>query len=146
MPPISMSEDELQALPAAVPLDTAARAFGVGRTKARELVRQGAFPCPVLPLGRRLMVTRHALFTALGIDKPAGDEGTTPDSAHAPIPAARLPEPPEAVIPPGYIVIAVPASPAMLNSVLATLSPAHPRQMRDVTEQCSDPHGGQWPG
>ena len=43
---------ELLALPAAVPLwPTAARALGIGRTKAHQLARAGQFPVPVLRLG-----------------------------------------------------------------------------------------------
>jgi hypothetical protein len=62
-----MEEPELLALPVTVKLETAGRAFGMGRTKAYELARAGKFPCPVLPLGRRIVVTKAALLNALGV-------------------------------------------------------------------------------
>ena len=43
-----MSQAELLALPSAVDLTTAGRAFGIGRTKAFELARAGEFPVKVL--------------------------------------------------------------------------------------------------
>ena len=63
-----MSEEELLALPVTVDMETAGRAFRMGRTKAYELARSGEFPCKVLPCGRRLVVTKAALLAALGID------------------------------------------------------------------------------
>ena len=62
-----MSTEELLALPVAVDLDTAGRAFGLGRTKAHELARTGQFPCPVLRLGKRYRVTKAAILEALGV-------------------------------------------------------------------------------
>ena len=50
---IQMSMDELLSLPVSVDLTTAGRAFGLGRTKAFELARQGRFPVRVLPAGGR---------------------------------------------------------------------------------------------
>ena len=41
---VSMTEDEVRALPVAVDLPTAAPALGLGRTAAYELVRSGAWP------------------------------------------------------------------------------------------------------
>ncbi|HVB45586.1 MAG TPA: hypothetical protein VNF47_23165 [Streptosporangiaceae bacterium] len=107
MPPISMSHDELLALPATVPLETAARAFGVGRTKAHELVRDGTFPCPVLPLGRKQIVTRSALFAVLGIDQKL-ESPEAPDA---------LPEPSKGSAPPVYVLLAVPVSPECLDEL-----------------------------
>jgi predicted DNA-binding transcriptional regulator AlpA len=70
-----MSEAELLALPMTVDMATAGRAFGMGRTKAYEMARAGDFPCPVLPLGRRFVVTKAALLKAHGIDwAPQGGE------------------------------------------------------------------------
>ena len=62
-----MSDEELLALPVTVDLVTAGRAFRMGRTKAYELARDGEFPCQVLPLGRRFVVTKAALLAALGV-------------------------------------------------------------------------------
>ncbi|WP_268896383.1 hypothetical protein [Actinomadura physcomitrii] len=39
-----MSHDELLALPTTVSIETAARAIGLGRTRAYQLARQGSFP------------------------------------------------------------------------------------------------------
>jgi hypothetical protein len=62
-----MTVEELLALPVAVDLVTAGRAFGVARTKAHELARNGEFPCPVLKLGNAYRVSRAEIFRALGI-------------------------------------------------------------------------------
>jgi hypothetical protein len=62
-----MEDPELLALPVTVDMETAGRAFGMGRTKAYEMARAGTFPCPVLPLGRRIVVTKAALLKALGV-------------------------------------------------------------------------------
>lgn len=62
-----MEDPELLALPVTVDMETAGRAFGMGRTKAYEMARAGTFPCQVLPLGRRIVVTKSALLEALGI-------------------------------------------------------------------------------
>ncbi len=63
----AMTLDELLALPVAVDLVTAGRAWGLGRTKAHELARAGAFPCPVQRLGNAYRVTRADLLRSLGI-------------------------------------------------------------------------------
>jgi len=47
-----MTCEELLALPAVVDLTTAAGVLGIGRTCAYELVRTGAWPTPVLRVGR----------------------------------------------------------------------------------------------
>jgi hypothetical protein len=65
---IHMTEDELYALPVSVDLTTAARAFGLGRTKAFELAKAGQFPCRVLRVGLKYRVPRSAIFEALGVD------------------------------------------------------------------------------
>lgn len=61
-----MTDAELAALGPTVDMETAGRAFRMGRTKAYELARQHEFPCEVLPLGHRLVVTKAALLRALG--------------------------------------------------------------------------------
>jgi hypothetical protein len=63
--------EELLALPVTVDLPTAGRAFGIGRTKAHELARNGTFPCPVLRVGNTYRVGRAAILRSLGIDDPA---------------------------------------------------------------------------
>lgn len=62
-----MTEDEVHALPVVVDLPTAARALGVGRNTAYKLVRSGAWPTPVLRLGRLIKVPRSSLPQLLGI-------------------------------------------------------------------------------
>lgn len=65
---VGMSEEEAIALPVTVDLDTAGRAFGMGRTKSHELARADEFPCPVKRFGSRYLVLRADLLAALGID------------------------------------------------------------------------------
>jgi hypothetical protein len=66
----TMDEPTVRALPVTVDLPTAGRCFGLGRTKAYEMARAGEFPCPVLPIGRRFVVTKAALLRALGYEVP----------------------------------------------------------------------------
>lgn len=66
-----MSVNELLALPVSVDLTTAAKAFGVGRTKAYELAQAGQFPCRVIRVGLKYRVPRSALLEALGVDPGA---------------------------------------------------------------------------
>lgn len=62
-----MTADEVRALPAVVDLSTAARALGLGRSAAYELVRTGAWPTPVLRLGRLIKVPSAPLVELLGL-------------------------------------------------------------------------------
>ncbi|WP_406068451.1 helix-turn-helix domain-containing protein [Micromonospora sp. NBC_01638] len=52
-----------------VDLATAARALGVGRTKAYELAKSGAFPCPVLRIGTTYRVRTADLLRLVGIER-----------------------------------------------------------------------------
>jgi len=63
-----VTADELRALPAVVDLPTAARALGLGRSAAYELVRLGAWPTPVLRLGRLIRVPSAPLLELLGLN------------------------------------------------------------------------------
>lgn len=63
-----MTEAELRALPVTVDMETAGRAFLMGRTTAYQRARADDFPCEVLPSGRRLIVTKAALLKALGME------------------------------------------------------------------------------
>lgn len=65
-----LTEAEILALDPTVGLVTAGRALGIGRELAYQLARAGEFPCPVLPLGRRYVVTKIALLKVLGYDVP----------------------------------------------------------------------------
>lgn len=64
----SMTADELSKLDVTVPVDVAGRAFGLGRTKTRQMVQAGTFPCSVRRIGRRLIVLRADLLAALGVE------------------------------------------------------------------------------
>ncbi len=44
--------DQLRALPSVVTLTTAARALGIGRTKAYQLAQREQFPCRIIRVGR----------------------------------------------------------------------------------------------
>ncbi len=70
--------EEIRAWPVTVDIQTAGRAWGLGRDQAYRLAREGRFPVPVLRLGRYLRVTRAAVLQALGIDdaQPAGPRVT----------------------------------------------------------------------
>ena len=67
-----MTVDEVRALPAVVDLPTAARVLGLGRSAAYELVRLGAWPTPVLRLGRLIKVPSAPLLELLGLAAPDG--------------------------------------------------------------------------
>ncbi|MGC1211986.1 MAG: hypothetical protein WA890_12065 [Micromonospora sp.] len=71
------SAGQVRALPVTVDLPTAGSCFGLGRDASYNLARQGAFPCPILRLGRRLVVTRAALLQALG-EATEGTNGGAP--------------------------------------------------------------------
>jgi hypothetical protein len=75
-----MTDADLLALPPAVDLATAGRAFGIGRTKAFELARAGEFPCKVLRVGQKYRVPKTAILEALGVRSPV-DERQHPRSA-----------------------------------------------------------------
>lgn len=62
-----MTEDEVYALPVVVDLPTAARALGLGRSAAYELVRAGQWPTPIVRLGRLIKIPRSGLLEVLGI-------------------------------------------------------------------------------
>lgn len=69
-----LTRDELLELPAAVDVETAARAFGIGRTTAYALVKTGAFPCKVLRAGKAYRVITQDLLRVLDI-APANRDG-----------------------------------------------------------------------
>lgn len=67
----TLTYEQVLALPVSVDLVTAAKCFGISRTKAHELARAGEFPCQVLRLGVQYRVTRAELLRVLGIDGSA---------------------------------------------------------------------------
>lgn len=63
-----MSVEELRGLPATVNVTTAGRALGIGRDKAYELIKKGAFPVRTLSLGDTVRVPTAELWRILGVD------------------------------------------------------------------------------
>lgn len=74
----TLNRDELLQLPAMIDLATAARALGVGRTKAYELAKSGAFPCPVLRIGTTYRVRTADLLRLVGIERQQRDREDPP--------------------------------------------------------------------
>jgi hypothetical protein len=62
-----MTFEELYALPAVVDLMTAARALGIGRTKAYRLAHDGQFPVRLIRPGLSYHVPTADLLKVLGI-------------------------------------------------------------------------------
>lgn len=70
-PRLDASDIDLTKLPPTVDIVTAARILGVGRTVAYELVREGAWPTPVIHVGRKIRVPTAPLLALLGAAPPA---------------------------------------------------------------------------
>lgn len=66
-----MSEAEVLALPAAVPLGDANRAIGVGRTMGYRLAKQGDYPIPVNRIASSYRCRRVDILKHLGIHAEA---------------------------------------------------------------------------
>lgn len=75
-----LSSAELLALPAAIDLETANLAIGLGRSKGYDLARRDAYPCRVLRLGKQYRVITADLLRLLGIETPSTG-GRTDDAA-----------------------------------------------------------------
>ncbi len=73
MTPVTIAQ--LRAVPT-VDLMTAARALGLGRTKAYGLARQQQFPCRVIRIGETYRVPTTGLLELLGL--PADEPDRTP--------------------------------------------------------------------
>lgn len=74
-----LTRDQLRSLPTVVNLLTAARALGIGRTKAYELAQTNQFPCRVLRVGRSYHVPTAGLLELLGLNQ--WTDSTTGDSS-----------------------------------------------------------------
>ncbi|MGH3696698.1 MAG: DNA-binding protein [Pseudonocardiaceae bacterium] len=77
-----LTREQLLNLPTVVNLTTAARALGIGRTKAYELAQSRQFPCRVLRVGHSYHVPTTGLLELLGITHlsehaPSREETTT---------------------------------------------------------------------
>ena len=69
-----MNRTEIDTLPPVVDVPTAGRILGLSRSSAYELVRTGAWPTPVVRLGRLIRVPTAPLLALLGVsdtDEPA---------------------------------------------------------------------------
>lgn len=73
----------LQNFPVTVDLMTAARALGIGRTKAYELARAGEFPCRIIRIGDLYRVATADLIRVLGftLEDIHGDHQAPPKAA-----------------------------------------------------------------
>ena len=76
-----MSRAELLDLPAAIDLDTANRALGLGRSKGYELARRDLYPCRVLRLGKKYRVITADLLRVLGITATVTEQGQASGAA-----------------------------------------------------------------
>jgi len=68
----ALTIDELRALPATIDLPTAARALGLGRTKAYDLAKRGQFPCRLLRIGGAYRIPTAELLRYVGIEPLSG--------------------------------------------------------------------------
>jgi excisionase family DNA binding protein len=64
---LTMDRRQLAALPAVLDVPTAAKALGLSRTAAYELIRAGEWPTPVFRLGRLIRIPTAPLLELLGI-------------------------------------------------------------------------------
>jgi hypothetical protein len=75
---------------ATVDLMTAARALGLGRTKAYELARRDQFPCRVIRIGETYRIPTAGLLELLGVSPEQRPASTTPAHlTNPPDPRAR---------------------------------------------------------
>lgn len=69
----ALTRADLLALPAAIDVETAARAFGIGRTTAYALAKADEFPCKVLRAGKAYRVITEDMLRVLHIAPENGD-------------------------------------------------------------------------
>jgi predicted DNA-binding transcriptional regulator AlpA len=85
-----MNRQQLAALPAVLDVPTAAKALGLSRTAAYELIRTGEWPTPVFRLGRLIRIPTAPILELLGIDTTqAAGVGATPVTRQAGLPGLR---------------------------------------------------------
>ena len=97
MMPVTISQLRTSAT---VDLLTAARALGLGRTKAYEIARRGEFPCRVIRIGETYRIPTPGLLKLLGADveqvpepRPAVNTSSVDRTAGPVRPADRLARP-----------------------------------------------------
>ncbi|MFH0243616.1 helix-turn-helix domain-containing protein [Streptomyces sp. HK10] len=87
-----MSRHELLALPATTDVETAARAFGLGRTTAYALAKANEFPCKIIRAGKTYRVITADLLRVLHITPEtsdgAGSSHPAPSNENDPIHAS----------------------------------------------------------
>ena len=71
---MSMTAEQLRALPAVVDVPTAAAVLAIGRTAAYELVRSGHWPTPIVRLGHHIRVPTAPLLALLGVSTDPADD------------------------------------------------------------------------
>ncbi|MEU0272299.1 DNA-binding protein [Streptomyces sp. NPDC006307] len=69
-PAQAMTTRDLLDLPPTIDLETAGRAFGIGRTLAYDLARTDNFPCKVLRTGRLFRVVTADMLRVLQVPSP----------------------------------------------------------------------------
>lgn len=80
----SLTFRELYTLPTVVDLMTAARALGIGRTKAYQLAHADQFPCRIIRVGTNYHVPTSDLLRLLGVTPvPLPRETTENQNTHA---------------------------------------------------------------
>lgn len=73
----TLTFDQLRQLPVVVDLMTAARALGIGRTKAYQLAQADQFPCRIIHVGTTYHIPTAELMKTLGITStPEEDQDT----------------------------------------------------------------------
>jgi excisionase family DNA binding protein len=75
---VSMSTEEIEALPAAVPIKQVSEALGISLDLTYAAANNGELP--VIKLGRRMLVPKTALLKMLGME-PAGEPSDAAVSA-----------------------------------------------------------------
>lgn len=68
-----LTRADLERLPAALDVPTAARLLGIGRTMAYELVRTGQWPTPVIRIGLLVKISTEPLLALLGATRTGHD-------------------------------------------------------------------------
>ena len=71
---MTMTAQELRALPAVVDVPTAAAVLEIGRTAAYELVRTGEWPTPIVRLGHCIRIPTAPLLALLGLSTDSADD------------------------------------------------------------------------
>lgn len=80
-----MTRDEVLALPSVVTVKVAAKLVGVGESTARDQIRRGLWPTPVIKLGCQYKLPLEPLLILLGIERDPrpSSEGPPGQVAHA---------------------------------------------------------------